>query len=137
LEEPRPDPPAEPTPFPAAAPAPVRVAERAPAPPPQPVRVSEGALVTLEEVDSPPRLVGVVKPVYPPLARKARVGGLVLLRVLVSEKGAPQQVEVVRRAPAGLTESALDAVRKWTFAPATKGGVAVRTWLTVPIPFEP
>jgi protein TonB len=61
----------------------------------------------------------------------------VLLRVLVSEKGTPLQVEIVRRAPVGLTESAVEAVKRWTFAPAMKAGVAVRTWMTVPIPFEP
>jgi periplasmic protein TonB len=78
-----------------------------------------------------------VKPVYPPLALKARMGGLVLLRVLVSEHGSAQEVEVMRRAPGGLTESAVDAVKKWTFTPGTKSGVPVKTWMTVPIPFEP
>jgi hypothetical protein len=28
-------------------------------------------------------------------------------------------------------------VRRWTFEPARKDGVAVKTWTTVPIPFEP
>ena len=124
---------------PTAVPTPVAVAVVAERPTPAPViaRIREGALVPLEEVDSPPRLVGVVKPVYPPFALKARMGGMVLLRVLVSERGAAQEVEVLRRAPAGLTESAVEAVRRWTFSPATKGGVAVKTWMTVPIPFEP
>jgi TonB family protein len=136
-EEPAHEAPA-PTAVPTSPPAVVAVAERsAPSAAPVPTRVHEGALVAFDELDSPPRLVGVVKPAYPPLALKARLGGLVLLRVLVSEKGAPQQVDVVRRAPAGLTESAVEAVRKWTFAPATKGGVPVKTWMTVPIPFEP
>ena len=125
-----------PTAVPTAAPVAVAAAER-PAAAPLPTRVHEGALVALDETDSPPRLIGVVKPVYPPLALKARVGGLVLLRVLVSERGVPLQVEIVRRAPAGLTESAVEAVKRWTFAPATKGGVPVKTWMTVPIPFEP
>jgi len=55
----------------------------------------------------------------------------------VSERGTAQEVEVLRRAPGGLTESAVEAVRRWTFSPATKGGVPVKTWMTVPIPFEP
>jgi len=109
----------------------------APAPLPVPTRIREGALVAFEDVDSQPRLVGVVKPVYPPFALKARMGGMVLLRVLVSERGTAQEVEVLRRAPGGLTESAVDAVRRWTFSPATKAGVPVKTWMTVPIPFEP
>ena len=68
---------------------------------------------------------------------KARIGGLVVLRVLVSEKGRPEEIEPLRTAPGGLTEAATSAVRNWTFEPARKAGVPVRTWMTVPIPFEP
>jgi len=133
---------AEALPTPAPAPVVVAAAERpapapAAAPAPEPTRVREGALVSFDELDAAPRLVGIVKPIYPPFALKARMGGLVLLRVLVSEKGTAQEVEVLRKAPGGLTESAVDAVRKWTFSPAVKAGVPVRTWMTVPIPFEP
>jgi protein TonB len=79
----------------------------------------------------------VIKPSYPPLALKAHIGGIVVLRVLVSEKGLPAQVDVVREGRAGLTEAAVTAVRRWTFEPARKDGVAVQTWISVPIPFEP
>jgi len=120
-------------------PPPVEAERLAPTPVPQPTRatVHEGALVAFEEVDSPPRIATIVKPVYPPLALKARIGGIVVLRALVSEKGAPLEVEVLRGAPGGLNDAAVSAVRRWTFTPATKAGVPVRTWMTVPIPFEP
>ncbi len=119
--EARPEPPALPT---------------QPPPPPRP-STQEGALVELDDVDTPPRIARVVKPAYPPLALQARIGGIVVLRVLVSEKGAPAQIEVLRGGRAGLTESALRAVKGWTFQPAVKDGVPVRTWISVPIPFEP
>jgi len=115
----------EPPALPTAAPAPVRLTVKA------------GALVALEEVDRPPRVARVVKPVYPPLALQARIGGIVILRVLVSEQGAPAEIEVLRPGRAGLTESAVRAVKEWTFEPASKDGVPVRTWISVPIPFEP
>jgi len=102
-----------------------------------PVALREGALVPLEEVDTPPKIATVVKPTYPPLALKARIGGIVVLRVLVSEKGLPLDVQVARKAPAGLDDAAVAAVRRWTFTPPLEGGVPVRTWMTVPIPFEP
>ena len=108
----------------------------APAPTVKPA-TREGALVALEEVDSPPRISRIVKPPYPPLALRARIGGTVVLRVLVSEKGVPSEIEVVREGRVGLTEAAVAAVRRWTFEPARKDGVAVRTWISVPIPFEP
>ncbi len=115
------------------------LAEEPPAPALVPTRVAarEGSLVAIDEVDSPPRLSGIVKPTYPPLALHARIGGTVVLRVLVSEKGVPAEIEVVREGRAGLTEAAVKAVRKWTFEPARRDGVPVRTWIAVPIPFEP
>jgi TonB family protein len=131
----------EPTSPPAAAaerPSPVPaqpVAAAAPAPTAAVLR--EGSVVALEDVDSQPRIVKIVKPTYPPLALRARIGGIVVLRVLVSERGAPMTIEVVRGASGGLTEAAVDAVRKWSFEPARKSGLAVRTWMVVPIPFEP
>jgi protein TonB len=114
-----------------------RPLETSPPLPPTRVAVHEGALVVFEALDSPPQIATIVKPAYPPLALKARIGGTVVLRVLVSEKGLPVEVAVLRGAPAGLDEAAIAAVRRWTFIPATKDGVAVRTWMTVPIPFEP
>jgi len=85
----------------------------------------------------PPTILKVIKPVYPPVALQARIGGLVVLRVLVSETGQALQVEVLRGATAGLTEAAVAAVKQWKFTPAKKGDTAVAAWTTVPIPFEP
>ena len=102
-----------------------------------PPAVREGSVVSIEELDAPPRIATVVKPTYPPLALKARIGGIVVLRVLVSEKGLPLEIQVARKAPAGLDDAAVAAVRRWTFTPPVAGGVPVRTWMMVPIPFEP
>jgi protein TonB len=126
-------PPPAPTPEPER-PAPTAIPEPAEAPRPA---VREGSLVSIEELDAPPKIATLVKPVYPPLALKARIGGTVVLRILVSEKGLPLDVQVARKAPGGLDEAAAAAVRRWTFTPAMKDGVPVRTWLMVPIPFEP
>ncbi len=139
--------PAEPTALPAPTAAPVVEAEArpaptaAPAPPPTPApqrpATREGALVALEDVDSPPRIARVVKPSYPPLALQAHIGGIVVLRVLVNEKGLPAEIAVSRAGRAGLTEAAVRAVKDWTFQPAVKDGVPVKTWMSIPIPFEP
>jgi TonB family protein len=77
-----------------------------------------------------------VPPVYPPDALRARLRGLVVLRVLVSESGQPLEIQVVQSAPDGMTEAAVEAVRQWRFEPAVSRGVAVRTWAPVRIPFE-
>jgi len=77
-----------------------------------------------------------VPPVYPRDALRARLRGLVVLRVLVSETGVPLQIQVVQPARGGLTEAAVEAVRQWRFEPALYGRTAVRTWAPVRIPFE-
>ena len=59
-----------------------------------------------------------------------------MLRVLVSETGSPLQITVLEGARGGLTEAAVEAVRRWRFEPATKRGMPVRTWTTERIPFE-
>ena len=115
-------------------PVPTEVAvAKAPEPtnPPPPTATPEPA----REV--PPTILKIVKPAYPPVALQARIGGLVILRVLVSETGQVLETEVVRGGQGGLTESAVSAVRRWTFTPARKGDTPVRAWTTVPIPFEP
>ena len=128
-------------PEPTALPTPISAEPERPAPTavPAPTRVvvREGSLVAIEEVDTAPRIATIVKPGYPPMALKARIGGIVVLRVLVSERGVPLEVDVVRGARAGLTEAAAQAVKRWTFTPALEAGVPVRIWITVPIPFEP
>lgn len=112
----------------------VRREEPTPTPPPAPAAPPEPAA---PEVDVAPKIAKVVKPGYPPIALRARIGGVVLLRVLVSETGTPADIQVLKGAPGGLTESAVAAVRNWRFEPATRGGKPVAAWTMVPIPFEP
>jgi protein TonB len=60
-----------------------------------------------------------VKPIYPPASMRAREQGYVVVQVLVDEEGHARTVEVVRSSGyPRLDESAVDAIRKWTFTPA-------------------
>ena len=113
-------------------PAPVLVAQI-----PEPTRPPPPTATPAPVEDVPPAIARIVKPIYPPVALRARIGGLVVLRVLVSETGQPIEVEVVRGGAAGLTDAAVAAVKKWTFTPARKGTTPVKAWTTIPIPFEP
>jgi len=99
--------------------------------------VKEGDLVEIAQVDTEPEVAASVKPEVPPLARMRKVGGTVLLRVLVNERGETEAVEVLRDTSpkVGLAESSKAAVRRWTWKPATKDGRKVRTWTTVPVAF--
>jgi protein TonB len=76
-------------------------------------------------------------PAYPPLARRAKEQGRVVLRVLVSASGMAQDVEV--RSSSGferLDRAAVEAVRRWRFAPARRGVETVAAWALVPILFQ-
>jgi len=55
----------------------------------------------------------------------------------VNEKGRTEAVEILRdtRPKVGLGESSKEAVERWIWTPATKGGKKVKTWTTVSVPF--
>lgn len=76
-------------------------------------------------------------PVYPPLARKLGLEGLVVLRVQVGVAGAPEQVAVAQTSGAPiLDEAALKAVQGWKFVPARRGDTPVAHVVDVPIRFQ-
>ncbi|HVS03966.1 MAG TPA: TonB family protein, partial [Thermoanaerobaculia bacterium] len=133
----RPQPPAT---APAPATTPPSAAQPAPDAEPQPApKVSQGDLVA---ADAPglvlPTLVSIDKPEYPPIARRLRTQGTVVVGVLVNENGSVVETRLVRGVPssAGLNEAALAAARTATYRPATKDGVRVKTWTNITIPFK-
>jgi protein TonB len=77
------------------------------------------------------------RPPYPSLARRQGWEGTTLLRVQVSPSGKPGAVQVQRTSGrSALDDAALEAVKHWTFVPATQGGNAISGWVTVPIVFR-
>ena len=100
-------------------------------------RPAEPAAAPAGDLDRQPQLLSTTRPIYPPAALQARVGGIVLLRVLVSARGAVSRVEVARGVQADLDQAAIAAVRLWRFEPAQKAGAAVEAWMTIAVPFDP
>jgi len=87
----------------------------------------DGAQVIPEQlVDTQARLVRGLAPSYPPDARADGVEGDVRLELVVGEAGGVESARVVRSVGHGLDEAALQAVRQFRFAAATKDGHAVR-----------
>src|SRR5579872_5713045 len=69
------------------------------------------------------------EPVYPPASRRAGEEGVTVLRVLVDERGHPGDVSIVQSSGfPRLDQSAVDAIRRWTFAAARNGGQTVRAY---------
>lgn len=75
-----------------------------------------------------------VAPAYPAAAREHRVSGVVQVRALVRVDGTVERVAVFHSIPE-LDQAALDAVRQWTFKPATCGGRPVAVWVIIPVRF--
>jgi periplasmic protein TonB len=75
---------------------------------------------------------------YPAQALHARMQGTVLLKVLVDEKGLPQEVTIEQSSGYALLDrSAREQVLQgWKFQPAMVNGQAVRAWARVPVSFN-
>jgi TonB family protein len=73
---------------------------------------------------TPPQIVELAAPVYPPLARAAGVQGTVTLDFLVDVDGSVKDITVID-GPTALGEAARDALERSTIRPATQGGQPV------------
>lgn len=77
------------------------------------------------------------QPPYPPMSRKMREQGRVILRVLIAVDGTARQVDIkVSSGYKRLDESALNTVRRWRFVPARRGDTPIEMWYDVPINFS-
>ena len=59
-----------------------------------------------------------VPPVYPDIARRMKLSGVVRLQVVISPKGSVTETKVIGGHPI-LVTAAVDAVKKWKFDPAS------------------
>ena len=75
------------------------------------------------EVETAP--VTVVEPVYPEVAKKAHVQGLVVMAVVIARNGRVESAEAIAGHPL-LVGAALNAVSQWVWKPFLLNGKAVR-----------
>lgn len=77
-------------------------------------------------------LIRKVQPVYPPLARTARVQGSVVLAALISKDGTIEDLRLLTGHPM-LARAAIDAVKQWRYKPYILNGdaIEVETQITV------
>jgi protein TonB len=83
----------------------------------------------------PPRLEYQVRPVYPQLAKTARIQGVVRLRVRIGITGRVEQVRLLSGHPF-LVEAAIEAVRRWRYSPARIDGHWISTTTTIDVTFS-
>jgi protein TonB len=73
-------------------------------------------------------------PVYPPLAKQARIQGVVKLNAIISKEGTIEQLSVVSGHPL-LIPSALEAVKKWRYKPTLLNGEPVEVITQIDVNF--
>jgi TonB family protein len=136
-----------PAPVPAGAPIPATIVPKVPAPAPNAVTTpapapKENAAPKTQRQEpirvgsnvQSSKLIKKVDPVYPELARRARVEQIVMLEVLVDEQGNVANIRVVKGHPL-LDQAAIDAVRQWQYSPTYLNGQAIQVLATVEVPF--
>ena len=80
-------------------------------------------------------LLNKVVPVYPAAAKKARIQGIVTLSAVVGKDGIVENLQVLS-GPNELQQSALDAVRQWTYKPFLLNGDPIEVKTTVNVAFQ-
>jgi TonB family protein len=73
-----------------------------------------------------------VMPVYPPVARQAKITGTVVLHCVIGKDGSVRQLDYVSGPPL-LMKSAMDAVRQWSYRPTLLNGKAIEVDTTVSV----
>jgi protein TonB len=104
-----------------------------PPPPPPPVKAALKRITIGGNVQQA-KLVRQPKPVYPPLAKQARISGVVHLAAVISRDGTIQDLKVISGHPL-LIPSALEAVKQWVYQPTLLNGEPVEVSTQIDVNF--
>jgi len=84
-----------------------------------------------------PQILHEVRPTYTVGALEQRIQGSVVLELVVTEKGLPSQIRVIRSVDSrGLDQEAIKAVEQWKFAPGRMSGLPVPVLVRVILDFS-
>jgi len=86
---------------------------------------------------TPPKGISTLIPAYPEELRQQGIQGEVGLQVAIDEKGTVAGVKVARPLHPYLDFAAVQAVRQWTFEPATKDGKPILFNANITVVFDP
>jgi len=105
-----------------------------PAPPPPTPVAHKGPYRVGGRVQAP-RLIEQVQPVYPPLARQARIQGDVVIDSVIDTQGHVTQMKVVSGSPL-LVQAAMQALEQWRYQPTLLNGEPVAVDMFVTLHFQ-
>ena len=81
------------------------------------------------------KVISAPPPVYPVLAKDARVGGTVQLDATIGEDGHIENLRVLSGSPL-LINAAVDAVKQWTYRPTILNGKPVKVQTQIIVNFQ-
>jgi TonB family protein len=96
-------------------------------------KFAEGAVKVKDQIN-PPKLVKSVDPVYPEIARQAKIEGVVIVQARTDAQGRVKDAMVLRSVPL-LDQAAIDAVRQWVYEPLVIDEQAKEAVFTVTVRF--
>ncbi len=105
-----------------------------PPPPPKKEAAKQTGPVTVGGRVQAAKLIKNPQPVYPQIARQARISGTVELAAIIGEDGHIQELHVVTGHPL-LRQAALDAVKQWVYQPTQLNEQAVKVSTTIDVIF--
>jgi protein TonB len=80
-------------------------------------------------------LIHQVTPAYPAIAKDARIQGTVRLSAIIAPDGTVKDLKVISGSPL-LTDSAVNAVKKWVYRPTYLNGVPVEVITEIIVKFN-
>jgi protein TonB len=83
-----------------------------------------------------PGITNKVEPRYTEPARHARVTGIVIVEAVINSHGDVEQAHVIKGLPMGLSEQAVEAVKRWKFRPGTLNGEPVDVIFNLTVNFK-
>ncbi len=84
-----------------------------------------------------PKILKQVDPLYPEMARRARVQGIVILEAVIQRNGRVGDIRVLRGlGKSGCNEAAVKALKKWKFEPGYINGRPVDAYMTLTVRFQ-
>jgi TonB family protein len=101
---------------------------------PQPAGTQPGQRVRVSQGVSAGLIVSKVDPIYPPVARQARITGTVLLKALINQIGDVESLSLISGHPL-LVPAAMDAVKQWKYRPYLLNGKAVNVETQIAVNF--
>jgi protein TonB len=85
---------------------------------------------------SKPVAIYQVEPEYSEEARKAKFQGIVVMSIVIDERGIPTNFSIRQPLGLGLDERAVDAVKQWRFKPAMRNGKPVAVMAVIEVTFH-